>query len=43
MVFQGYALYHMSVFDNMAFSLKLRKMPKDEIRRRVRTPPRPSR
>ncbi len=36
MVFQSYALYpHMSVFDNMAFGLKLRKTPKDEIRRRV--------
>src|SRR5512134_307687 len=36
MVFQSYALYpHMSVFDNMAFGLKLRKMPKEEIRRRV--------
>lgn len=36
MVFQNYALYpHMSVFDNMAFGLKLRKMPKDEINRRV--------
>jgi multiple sugar transport system ATP-binding protein len=36
MVFQSYALYpHMSVRDNMAFGLKLRKMPKDEIRRRV--------
>ena len=36
MVFQNYALYpHMSVFDNMAFGLKLRKMDKDEIRRRV--------
>ncbi|MDY6868415.1 MAG: sn-glycerol-3-phosphate ABC transporter ATP-binding protein UgpC [Chloroflexota bacterium] len=36
MVFQSYALYpHMSVFDNMAFGLKLRKVPKDEIRRRV--------
>jgi multiple sugar transport system ATP-binding protein len=36
MVFQNYALYpHMSVFDNMAFGLKLRKFPKDEIRRRV--------
>src|SRR6201996_1457505 len=34
MVFQNYALYpHMSVFDNMAFGLKLRKFPKDEIRR----------
>ena len=36
MVFQNYALYpHMSVYDNMAFGLKLRKMPKEEIRRRV--------
>jgi multiple sugar transport system ATP-binding protein len=36
MVFQNYALYpHMSVFDNMAFGLKLRKMPKSEIERRV--------
>ncbi len=36
MVFQSYALYpHMSVFDNMAFGLKLRKVPKDEIKRRV--------
>ncbi len=36
MVFQNYALYpHMSVFDNMAFGLKLRKMSKDEIKRRV--------
>ena len=36
MVFQNYALYpHMSVFDNMAFGLKLRKTPKDEIRARV--------
>jgi multiple sugar transport system ATP-binding protein len=36
MVFQNYALYpHMSVYDNMAFGLKLRKMPKDEISRRV--------
>ncbi len=36
MVFQNYALYpHMTVFENMAFGLKLRKMPKDEIRRRV--------
>ncbi len=36
MVFQNYALYpHMTVFDNMAFGLKLRKMPKDEISRRV--------
>ena len=36
MVFQNYALYpHMTVFDNMAFGLTLRKFPKDEIRRRV--------
>jgi multiple sugar transport system ATP-binding protein len=36
MVFQNYALYpHMSVYDNMAFGLKLRNRPKDEIRRRV--------
>ena len=36
MVFQSYALYpHMSVFDNMAFGLKLRKVPKEEIRSRV--------
>ncbi len=36
MVFQNYALYpHMTVFDNMAFGLKLRKTPKDEITRRV--------
>ncbi len=36
MVFQNYALYpHMSVFDNMAFGLKLRKVSKDEIKRRV--------
>jgi len=36
MVFQNYALYpHMSVFDNMAFGLKLRKFSKDEIQRRV--------
>ncbi|MDQ4149899.1 MAG: sn-glycerol-3-phosphate ABC transporter ATP-binding protein UgpC [Actinomycetota bacterium] len=36
MVFQNYALYpHMSVFDNMAFGLKLRGLPKEEIRRRV--------
>jgi multiple sugar transport system ATP-binding protein len=38
MVFQNYALYpHMTVFDNMAFGLKLRKVPKPEIRRRVET------
>ena len=37
MVFQNYSLYpHMSVYDNMAFSLKLAKVPKDEIDRRVR-------
>jgi len=36
MVFQNYALYpHMSVFDNMAFGLKLQKLPKDEIQSRV--------
>jgi multiple sugar transport system ATP-binding protein len=36
MVFQSYALYpHLSVFDNMAFGLKLRKVPRDEIKRRV--------
>ena len=35
MVFQNYALYpHMTVYDNMAFGLKLRKTPKDEIKRR---------
>ena len=37
MVFQSYALYpHMTVYENMAFPLKLRKTPKDEIDRRVR-------
>ena len=36
MVFQNYALYpHMTVYDNMAFGLKLRKMPKEEIKKRV--------
>src|SRR3569832_2504280 len=36
MVFQNYALYpHMSVFDNMAYGLKIRKMPEAEIRQRV--------
>ncbi len=36
MVFQNYALYpHMTVYDNMAFGLKLRKVPKPEIKRRV--------
>ena len=37
MVFQNYALYpHMSVYDNMAFSLKLRKLPKNEIDKKVK-------
>lgn len=37
MVFQNYALYpHMDVYNNMAFGLKLRKFPKDEIDRRVK-------
>jgi multiple sugar transport system ATP-binding protein len=37
MVFQNYALYpHMSVFENMAFGLKLRKLPRDEVTARVR-------
>src|SRR6202161_2570526 len=41
MVFQNYALYpHMSVFENMSFGLKLRKFPKDEIKRRVEKRPR---
>ena len=36
MVFQNYALYpHMTVFDNMAFGLKLRRVPKDQIKQRV--------
>jgi multiple sugar transport system ATP-binding protein len=36
MVFQSYALYpHLSVYDNMAFGLKLRKLPREEIKRRV--------
>ena len=36
MVFQSYALYpHMTVFDNMAFGLKLRKFPKEEIKEKV--------
>src|SRR6478609_6019248 len=36
MVFQNYALYpHMSVFDNMAYGLKIRKMPMEEIKQRV--------
>ena len=37
MVFQNYALYpHMTVYDNMAFGLKMAKVPKDEIDKRVR-------
>ncbi|MFN2591088.1 MAG: ABC transporter ATP-binding protein, partial [Actinomycetota bacterium] len=37
MVFQSYALYpHLSVYDNMAFALKLRKIPKQEIDKRVK-------
>ncbi len=37
MVFQNYALYpHMSVYDNMAFGLKMRKCRKEEIDKRVR-------
>ncbi|HEX4941161.1 MAG TPA: ATP-binding cassette domain-containing protein, partial [Actinomycetota bacterium] len=37
MVFQNYALYpHMTVYDNMAFGLKLRKLSKEEIDRRVK-------
>jgi multiple sugar transport system ATP-binding protein len=37
MVFQNYALYpHMSVYDNMAFALKLKKTPSDEIDKKVR-------
>ena len=37
MVFQNYALYpHMNVFDNMAFSLKLRKWSKSDIKKRVK-------
>src|ERR671916_3140447 len=36
MVFQNYALYpHMSVYDNMAFGLKMRKFAREDIRRRV--------
>jgi len=36
MVFQNYALYpHMTVYENMVFGLKIRKMPKDEMKRRV--------
>lgn len=37
MVFQNYALYpHMTVYNNMAFSIKLRKVPREEIDKRVR-------
>lgn len=37
MVFQNYALYpHMTVYDNMAFGLKIKKLPKDEIDKKVR-------
>ena len=37
LVFQSYALYpHMTVYENMAFSLKLKKLPKDEIDKKVR-------
>src|ERR671924_688749 len=37
MVFQNYALYpHMSVYDNMSYGLKIKKMPKAEIEQRVR-------
>ena len=37
MVFQNYALYpHMSVFDNMAFGLKMRRMPREEVKQKVR-------
>ena len=37
MVFQNYALYpHMTVYDNMAYGLKIRRVPKDEIDRRVK-------
>ena len=37
-VFQKYALFpHLNVFDNIAFGLKLKKMPKDEIKRRVQS------
>ncbi len=36
MVFQSYALYpHMTVYDNMAFGLKLRKLPKEEVKQKV--------
>src|SRR5437868_13114919 len=36
MVFQSYALYpHLTVYDNIAFGLKIKKLPKDEIEKRV--------
>ena len=36
MVFQSYALYpHMSVYKNMAFALEMRKLPKDEIKKKI--------
>lgn len=41
MVFQSYALYpHMTVYENMAFALKLRKVPKEQIDKKVRERPR---
>src|SRR6058998_1839101 len=43
MVFQNYALYpHMSVYDNMAFGLRMRKFETEEIERRVNRPPKSS-
>ena len=40
MVFQSYALYpHLTVYENIAFGLRLRSIPKNEIDKRVRTPP----
>ena len=40
MVFQSYALFpHMSVFDNIAFGMKIRRVPKGEMDRQVRTSP----
>ncbi len=43
MVFQSYALYpHMTVYENMAFPLKLRKLPKDQIDAKVRESPSPT-
>ena len=44
MVFQSYALYpHLSVYENIAFGLRLKKMPKDEIDRRVQQAAQPAR